>query len=37
MQAASDVINQQITWSPTLSGANEISARWVNGESGALA
>lgn len=37
LPAASDVIEQNITWSATLSGANEISAEVVNGEGGRLA
>jgi hypothetical protein len=37
LQDASDVINQQLGWSVTLQGANEVSSRWLNSESGALA
>lgn len=37
LNAASDVLNQQINWSVTQSGANEVSASWINSESGALA
>lgn len=37
LPASSDVIEQNITWSVTLSGANEISSVWTNGEAGALA
>jgi hypothetical protein len=35
--AASDVIQQNLSWSATVSGANEISAVIVNDEAGALA
>jgi hypothetical protein len=35
--AASDVIQQNLTWSVTLAGANELSALIVNDEAGALA
>jgi hypothetical protein len=35
--AASDVIEQSLTWSATVSGPNEISSEWVNSEAGALA
>jgi hypothetical protein len=35
--AASDVIQQNLTWSATVSGANEISAVIVNDEAGSLA
>ena len=35
--AASDVIQQNVSWSATVSGANEISAVIVNDEAGALA
>lgn len=37
LQAASDVIQQNIQWSCTLAGANEISSIWINDEAGALA
>ncbi len=35
--AASDVIEQSLTWSATVGGSNEISAEWVNEEAAALA
>jgi hypothetical protein len=35
LPASSDVIQQNITWSATLSGSNEISSVWVNDEAGA--
>jgi hypothetical protein len=35
--AASDVLEQSLTWSATVSGANEISAEFVNGDVGAYA
>jgi hypothetical protein len=34
---ANQVLQQQIAWSITQSGANEVSASWVNSESAALA
>lgn len=37
LSSASDVIQQNIQWSATLSGTNEISSTWVNDEAGALA
>jgi hypothetical protein len=37
LPAASDVIQQNITWSATVSGANEISSVWKNDEAGAWA
>ncbi len=37
LPAASDVIQQNITWSITLSGANEISSVWKNDEAGSYA
>lgn len=37
LAAASDVIQQNLSWSATVSGANEISSTWVNSEAGALA
>ena len=37
LPAASDVIQQNISWSVTLSGANEVSSIWKNDEAGAYA
>jgi hypothetical protein len=37
LQSANDVLNQQITWSATVNGPNEINATWRNSETGALA
>lgn len=37
LPAASDVIQQNITWSCTLSGANDVTSVWVNDEAGAYA
>lgn len=37
LQNASDVIQQNVSWSVTLSGANALSSIWVNDEAGALA
>lgn len=37
MPVASDVVQQNITWSCTVSGANELSSIWVNDTAGQLA
>lgn len=37
LQSASDVIQQNLTWSVTLAGTNEFSSIWINDEAGALA
>lgn len=37
LPAASDVLQQNISWSATLSGANEISSVWKNDEAGSWA
>jgi hypothetical protein len=37
LQSANDVLNQQITWSATVNGPNEINSVWRNSEAGALA
>jgi hypothetical protein len=37
MPVASDVVQQNITWSATVSGSNEISSTWVNDTAGQLA
>lgn len=37
LQSASDVLNQQLSWSVTQQGANEISASLVNSEAATLA
>lgn len=36
LQNASDVVQQNISWSVTLSGTNELSSVWVNDEAGQL-
>lgn len=35
LQSASDVIEQNLSWSATVSGANEMSSSWTNSEAGA--
>lgn len=37
LSAASDVVQENITWSVTLSGSSEITSTWVNDEAGAYA
>lgn len=37
LQAASDVINQQLSWSCTLGASNDVSSVWTNSETAALA
>lgn len=37
LSAANDVLQEQVSWSITVNGADEIHSRWVNSETGALA